>query len=87
MAGVQKVFHAWNVALLGIRYPRRGIVARTDTSKHGIYSEPGIYIPEEGLGIRIEDDLVVQATGEPFNLMRNIPIEIDEIETLMHERK
>ncbi len=49
--------------------------------------EPGIYIPEEGLGIRIEDDLVVQATGEPFNLMRNIPIEIDEIETLMHERK
>lgn len=46
--------------------------------------EPGIYIPKEGLGIRIEDDLVVQASGEPFNLMRNIPIEIDEIETLMH---
>lgn len=48
--------------------------------------EPGIYIPEEGLGIRIEDDLVVQATGSPFNLMRNIPIEIDEIETLMHAK-
>ncbi len=46
--------------------------------------EPGIYIPEEGLGIRIEDDLVIQATGEPFNLMRNIPIEIDEIESLMN---
>lgn len=46
--------------------------------------EPGIYIPEEGLGIRIEDDLVVQSTGEPFNLMKNIPIEIDEIETLMN---
>lgn len=48
--------------------------------------EPGIYIPEEGLGIRIEDDLVVQASGEPFNLMKNIPIEVDEIETLMHAK-
>jgi Xaa-Pro aminopeptidase len=47
--------------------------------------EPGIYIPEEGLGIRIEDDVVVREKGEPFNLMRNIPIEIEEIETLMCE--
>lgn len=46
--------------------------------------EPGIYIPEEGFGIRIEDDVVVQPTGEPFNLMKNIPIEADEIESLMH---
>jgi Xaa-Pro aminopeptidase len=46
--------------------------------------EPGIYIPAENLGIRIEDDLVVQDNGAPFNLMGNIPIEADEIETLMH---
>jgi Xaa-Pro aminopeptidase len=46
--------------------------------------EPGIYIPEEGLGIRIEDDLVVQESGAPFNLMANIPIEADEIEALMN---
>ena len=46
--------------------------------------EPGIYIPEENLGIRLEDDVVVQANGEPFNLMRNIPIEADEIEDLMN---
>ena len=45
--------------------------------------EPGIYIPEENLGIRIEDDLIVQATGEPLNLMKNIPIEVEEIEALM----
>jgi Xaa-Pro aminopeptidase len=45
--------------------------------------EPGIYIPEENLGIRIEDDLVVQATGGPLNLMKNIPIEVEEIEALM----
>jgi len=45
--------------------------------------EPGIYIPDEGFGIRLEDDVVIQSTGEPFNLMRNIPIEADEIEELM----
>jgi len=46
--------------------------------------EPGIYIPEEGFGIRLEDDVVIQANGEPFNLMKNIPIEADEIEDLMN---
>ena len=46
--------------------------------------EPGIYIPNEGFGIRLEDDVVIQESGEPFNLMRNIPIEADEIEMLMN---
>lgn len=46
--------------------------------------EPGIYIPEEGFGIRLEDDVVIQENSEPFNLMRNIPIEADEIEDLMN---
>ncbi len=45
--------------------------------------EPGIYIPEENLGIRIEDDYVIQEKGEPFNLMANIPITVEEIEALM----
>ncbi|NHF60313.1 aminopeptidase P family protein [Flavobacteriaceae bacterium TP-CH-4] len=46
--------------------------------------EPGIYIPQEKMGIRIEDDVVIQEKGEPFNLMGNIPIEVDEIEGLMN---
>lgn len=46
--------------------------------------EPGIYIPAEGLGIRLEDDVVVQANGAPHNLMRNIPIEAEAIEELMN---
>jgi Xaa-Pro aminopeptidase len=46
--------------------------------------EPGIYIPAEGLGIRLEDDVVVQASGQPHNLMRNIPIEAEAIEDLMN---
>ncbi len=46
--------------------------------------EPGIYIPEEGLGIRLEDDVVVQKNTVPLNLMKNIPIEAEEIEELMN---
>lgn len=45
--------------------------------------EPGIYIPEENIGIRIEDDLVV-TNGKALNLMADIPIEVEEIEALMH---
>jgi Xaa-Pro aminopeptidase len=46
--------------------------------------EPGIYIPDEGFGIRLEDDVVIQEKGEPFNLMQNIPIEVEEIEDIMN---
>ena len=46
--------------------------------------EPGIYLPEEGFGVRLEDDVVIQSNGEPFNLMRNIPIEVEEIEEIMN---
>ena len=46
--------------------------------------EPGIYIPDEGFGIRLEDDVVIQENGEPFNLMVNIPIEVEEIEDIMN---
>lgn len=46
--------------------------------------EPGIYVPAEGIGIRIEDNVVIQEKGPALNLMRNIPIEIDHIETLMN---
>lgn len=44
--------------------------------------EPGIYIREESLGIRIENDILV-TNGNPVDLMANIPIEADHIEELM----
>jgi Xaa-Pro aminopeptidase len=47
--------------------------------------EPGIYIPDEKMGIRLEDDVVIQQKGAPINLMSGIPIEVEEIETLMHQ--
>ena len=46
--------------------------------------EPGIYIQKESMGIRLEDDVVIQSKGAPINLMKNIPIEVEEIETLMN---
>ena len=46
--------------------------------------EPGIYLPNEGFGVRLEDDVVIQNNGEPINLMKSIPIEIQEIEDLMN---
>lgn len=47
--------------------------------------EPGIYIQEESMGIRLEDDVIIQEKGAPFNLMQNIPIDADEIEDLMNK--
>ena len=44
--------------------------------------EPGIYLPEEGFGIRLENDIVVKQSGN-IDLMASIPIEPDEIEALM----
>lgn len=47
--------------------------------------EPGIYIREEGIGIRLENDVVITKTGNR-DLMANIPIEADEIEDLMNRK-
>ena len=45
--------------------------------------EPGIYIREEGVGIRLENDVLV-TSGNPDDLMKNIPIDYQEIESLMN---
>jgi len=45
--------------------------------------EPGLYIPEEKTGIRLENDILI-TRGQPINLMKNIPIDPDEIEDLMN---
>lgn len=46
--------------------------------------EPGIYIPAENMGIRLEDDVVITSNGKVRNLMADIPIEVEEIEELMN---
>jgi Xaa-Pro aminopeptidase len=47
--------------------------------------EPGIYIREEKIGIRIENNIVI-TKGKPTDLMANVPIEADEIEELMNSK-
>lgn len=44
--------------------------------------EPGIYIPDEGLGVRLENDILITADG-PEDLTATIPIDPEEIEELM----
>ncbi|MGY2131546.1 aminopeptidase P N-terminal domain-containing protein [Hymenobacter sp. HD11105] len=44
--------------------------------------EPGIYIPEEGLGIRLENDILI-TRSQPEDLMESIPLEVEDIERLM----
>ncbi|MBT5915958.1 MAG: M24 family metallopeptidase, partial [Opitutae bacterium] len=44
--------------------------------------EPGIYLPEEGFGVRLEDNIQITKNG-PVNLMSKIPIEAEEIEQIM----
>jgi Xaa-Pro aminopeptidase len=47
--------------------------------------EPGIYIPAEGLGIRLENNILITKTGNT-DLMKNIPVEAEEIEELMNSK-
>ncbi|MEK6614875.1 MAG: aminopeptidase P family protein [Bacteroidota bacterium] len=47
--------------------------------------EPGIYIREENLGVRLENDILLTKNGN-MDLMKNIPIEVEEIEELMNKK-
>ena len=48
--------------------------------------EPGIYIPEEGIGIRLENDILITPDG-PVDLMEGIPLYPDEIENAMQDKR
>ncbi|MBF0226280.1 MAG: aminopeptidase P N-terminal domain-containing protein [Desulfobacterales bacterium] len=48
--------------------------------------EPGIYLPEENIGIRLENDMLITKNGN-INLSSEIPIEIEEIEEIMNNSK
>ena len=57
---------------------------QTEFRENSIFTvEPGIYIPDEGFGIRLEDDIQITRNG-PVNLMSKIPIEAEEIEQIMN---
>jgi len=70
---------------LGLDTHDYGLVDQPLKANMVLTVEPGIYIPEEGFGVRIEDDVVTQEDGPPLNLMENVPKAPDEIEQLMHQ--
>ena len=47
--------------------------------------EPGIYIPGEGLAVRLENDVLITETG-PVDLCEHVPIEPDEIEAILAQK-
>ena len=47
--------------------------------------EPGIYLPNENIGVRLENDILITDDGQK-DLMASIPIETEEIEELMHQK-
>jgi Xaa-Pro aminopeptidase len=61
---------------------------RTEPIKAGMVFtiEPGIYIEQEQMGVRIENNFWITKNGN-IDLMKNIPITIEEIETLMKAKK
>lgn len=46
--------------------------------------EPGIYLPEEGFAVRLENDVLITEDG-PIDLMADIPVEAEHIESIMAE--
>lgn len=67
---------------LGLDVHDVGITSKPFAPGWVLTVEPGIYLPEEGFGVRLENDIVV-TDGAPNDLMADIPIEADEIEDLM----
>jgi Xaa-Pro aminopeptidase len=70
---------------LGLDVHDLGLMNRPFEVNWVLTVEPGIYIPEEGFGIRLESDILIGEKG-PIDLMADIPVEADEIEQLMAEK-
>jgi Xaa-Pro aminopeptidase len=70
---------------LGLDVHDVGYMNEPFAAGHVLTVEPGIYIPDEGFGVRLENNIVVTDDG-PVDLMEDIPVEADEIEDLMKRR-
>jgi Xaa-Pro aminopeptidase len=71
---------------IGLDVHDAGDPSRTLEAGMTITLEPGIYIPEENLGVRIEDDVLITPTGAKF-LTARLPRDPDEIEKIMADGK
>ena len=69
--------------VLGLDVHDVGIMSEPFAPGWVLTVEPGIYIPEEGFGVRLENDVLVTRDGV-VDLMGHIPVEAEEIEELMN---
>jgi Xaa-Pro aminopeptidase len=79
--GYEKYFIHGTSHHIGLEVHDVGETSRPFEPNMVITAEPGIYIPEEQIGVRIEDDVLV--TPEGHRVLSNFPKEIPEIESLM----
>ena len=78
----KKYFMHGTAHYLGLDVHDVGLYSRPFEKGMVLTCEPGIYIPEEGIGCRLENDYLLTENGN-FNLTAALPIEIDEIESLI----
>lgn len=79
--GYERYFIHGTTHHIGLEVHDVGDAARPLEPNMVITVEPGIYIPEEQLGVRIEDDVVVTPTG--YRVLSTFPKEVSEIEALV----
>ena len=78
----KKYFMHGTAHYIGLDVHDVGLYSRSFEAGMVLTCEPGIYIPEEGIGCRLENDYLLTENGN-INLTAEMPIEIDEIEALM----
>ncbi|WP_299891234.1 aminopeptidase P N-terminal domain-containing protein [uncultured Lacinutrix sp.] len=82
----KKYFMHGTAHYLGLDVHDIGLYSRPFEAGMVLTCEPGIYIPEEGIGCRLENDYLITSTGN-VNLTEAMPIEIEDIERLMNNKK
>lgn len=80
----KKYFMHGTAHYIGLDVHDVGLYSRPFEAGMVLTCEPGIYIPEEGIGCRLENDYLITSNGN-VNLTEAMPIEIDEIEALMNK--
>jgi Xaa-Pro aminopeptidase len=79
--GYEKYFIHGTSHHIGLNVHDVGDTSRPFEPNMVVTVEPGIYIPEEQIGVRIEDDVLVTASG--YRVLSTFPREVAEIEALV----